>query len=78
MATGAAYAAIPAVLKVTRGVNEVITTIMLNSIAIALAAWLVRGPRSAPNLPDNTNPTHRAAADSGRMPASPGSSTCSG
>jgi len=68
MLAGAAYAAIPAVLKVTRGVNEVITTIMLNSIAIALAAWLVRGPAVRPALPDNTNPSTEPLADSGRMP----------
>ena len=30
---GGAYAAIPGVLKVTRGVNEVVSTIMLNFIA---------------------------------------------
>jgi simple sugar transport system permease protein len=41
MAVGAAYAGIAGVLKVTRGVNEVISTIMLNSIAIAgLIAFL--------------------------------------
>ncbi|WP_214320817.1 ABC transporter permease [Nonomuraea sediminis] len=44
MVVGGAYAFIPAVLKVTRGVNEVISTIMLNYIAISLAAYLVRGP----------------------------------
>jgi ABC-type uncharacterized transport system permease subunit len=38
---GAAYAAIPAVLKVTRGVSEVITTIMLNSIVAGIIAFLV-------------------------------------
>ncbi|MFI9589478.1 ABC transporter permease [Nonomuraea sp. NPDC052265] len=41
---GGAYALIPAVMKVTRGVNEVISTIMLNYIAISLASYLVRGP----------------------------------
>jgi general nucleoside transport system permease protein len=41
---GGLYALIPAVMKVTRGVNEVIATIMLNYIAINLAAYLVRGP----------------------------------
>lgn len=40
MLTGGAWAAIAGVLKVTRGVNEVISTIMLNYIAIAVAAWL--------------------------------------
>jgi simple sugar transport system permease protein len=41
MAVGAAYAGIAGVLKVTRGVNEVISTIMLNAIAVSgLIAWL--------------------------------------
>jgi ABC-type uncharacterized transport system permease subunit len=39
---GAAWAAIAAVLKVTRGVSEVISTIMLNAIAISLTAYLLR------------------------------------
>lgn len=43
-AVGGLYALIPAVMKVTRGVNEVISTIMLNYIAISLTAFLVRGP----------------------------------
>jgi simple sugar transport system permease protein len=68
MLAGAAYAAIPAVLKVTRGVNEVITTIMLNSIAIALTAWLVRGPAVRADLPENTNPSTEPLPDSARMP----------
>jgi ABC-type uncharacterized transport system permease subunit len=68
MLAGAAYAAIPAVLKVTRGVNEVITTIMLNSIAIALTAWLVRGPAVRTDLPENTNPSTEPLPESARMP----------
>jgi simple sugar transport system permease protein len=39
---GAAWAAIPAILKVTRGVNEVISTIMMNGLAIGLSAYLIR------------------------------------
>ncbi len=43
MTVGAAYSGVAGVLKVTRGVNEVISTIMLNVIAISgLVAWLVR------------------------------------
>ncbi|MFC0114840.1 ABC transporter permease [Kibdelosporangium aridum] len=38
---GALYALIPALLKVYRGVSEVISTIMLNAIAIGLIAYLV-------------------------------------
>lgn len=65
---GAAYAAVPAVLKVTRGVNEVITTIMLNSIAVALAGYLVSGPFVRSDLPSNTNPTTESLPQSGRLP----------
>lgn len=46
MIGGAMWAAIPAVLKVTRGVHEVITTIMFNSIAIFLLNFLVNRPFS--------------------------------
>ncbi|RBQ16609.1 ABC transporter permease [Spongiactinospora rosea] len=46
MAAGGLYALVPALLKVYRGVNEVISTIMLNFVAIGLAAYLVRGPFS--------------------------------
>ncbi|TKV58826.1 ABC transporter permease [Nakamurella flava] len=41
MAVGAAWAGIAAFLKVTRGVSEVISTIMLNAIATFLIAWLL-------------------------------------
>jgi general nucleoside transport system permease protein len=40
-AVGAAWAAIPGVLKVTRGVNEVVATIMLNFIAVGVTAYLL-------------------------------------
>lgn len=40
--TGAVWAGIPGVLKITRGVNEVISTIMLNAIAIGfLVSYLL-------------------------------------
>ncbi len=38
MSVGAAWAAVPAILKVTRGVNEVIATIMLNAIGVSFVA----------------------------------------
>jgi len=41
VSVGAAYAAIPGVLKVTRNVNEVISTIMLNYIATGISAFLI-------------------------------------
>lgn len=44
MLAGVAWASIAATLKATRGVHEVISTIMLNSIATAVVAWLLTGP----------------------------------
>ena len=44
MAVGAIWAGIVAVLKVTRGVSEVISSIMLNFIALGLASYLLTGP----------------------------------
>ena len=41
MVVGAAWAGIAGVLKVTRGVSEVISTIMLNAIAITLIGYLL-------------------------------------
>jgi simple sugar transport system permease protein len=59
-AAGAAWAGIAAVLRRRFGVLEVISTLMLNFIAIALVSWLVRGPlqeptgiyAQSPTLPD--------------------------
>ena len=44
MAVGGFYAFIPGVLKVKVKVNEVITTIMLNTIAAYLCQYLAKGP----------------------------------
>jgi len=41
---GAAWAWIPAWMKVRLGVSEVITTLLLNFVAIDLTAWMVHGP----------------------------------
>lgn len=45
---GGFYAWIPAVLKVRLGVSEVITTIMLNTVAIKICTYLVNGPWVSP------------------------------
>jgi simple sugar transport system permease protein len=44
MAVAAIWAGLVALLKVTRGVNEVISSIMLNFIALGLASYLLTGP----------------------------------
>ena len=41
---GGLYAAIPGVLKAYAGANEIITTIMLNFIAVGVVGFLVEGP----------------------------------
>ncbi|MGW8765705.1 ABC transporter permease [Streptomyces sp. NPDC055815] len=41
IATGAIWAGIAGVLKTTRGVSEVVSTIMLNAITTSLVAWLI-------------------------------------
>lgn len=41
---GTAWAAIPAVMKMKLGVGEVITTILMNFVALNLARFLVQGP----------------------------------
>ncbi len=42
IAAGAAWAAIAGLLKVTRGVSEVVSTIMMNFIAVSLTAYFLR------------------------------------
>ncbi len=50
MLAGAGYGAIAGWLKATRGVNEVITTIMQNYIIVFVMHWLLQnGPMTAPN-----------------------------
>jgi simple sugar transport system permease protein len=58
MAAGAAWAGIAALLRVTRGVSEVIGTIMLNAIAVSLTAYLLRqvGSRRGQTIVTDTIP----------------------
>jgi len=46
MLGGALWALIPALLKVRRGIHEVITTILFNNIAVALVTYFVNNPFS--------------------------------
>jgi simple sugar transport system permease protein len=45
---GMAYGFIPGALKAYTGAHEVVTTIMLNYVAIQLIAWAITGPLLAP------------------------------
>jgi ABC-type uncharacterized transport system permease subunit len=57
MLVGAAWAGLAGLLKVGRGVSEVIATIMLNSIATAIIGYLLQPGRLA-HLDANTNSVH--------------------
>jgi simple sugar transport system permease protein len=59
MIGGAMWAAIPAILKVKRGVHEVITTIMFNNIAILLVNYLVNNPFSGIQTGESLEPQTR-------------------
>lgn len=47
---GALWAVVPALLKVRYGLHEIITTIMMNYVAILLTGWLVKGPFRDPTV----------------------------
>ncbi|WP_254272825.1 ABC transporter permease [Haloarcula marina] len=53
---GGAYGAIPGALKAYAEANEVITTIMLNFVAVLVARYLVTGPFNDPNSQANQTP----------------------
>jgi ABC-type uncharacterized transport system permease subunit len=55
MLVGALWAGIAGFLKVTRGVSEVISTIMLNAIATALVAYLLSPGRLATSVAGSNN-----------------------
>jgi simple sugar transport system permease protein len=67
---GGLWAAVPAVLKVTRGVSEVISTIMLNFIATGIIAYLLNPGRLAVQLGPNNIGT-KTISSSGRIPGTP-------
>jgi general nucleoside transport system permease protein len=50
-AAGAAWGFIPGFLKAISGAHEVVTTIMLNYVAVAVIAWAVSGPLDQPGSP---------------------------
>jgi len=55
MLAGAAWALIAAVLKVRRGVSEIISTIMLNYIATGIVAYMLQPGRLAEVVPGSNN-----------------------
>ncbi len=68
---GAAWASIAAVLKVWRGVSEVISTIMLNAVATALGAFLLNPKRLAVSVTGSNNIGTKPIGASGQVPGIP-------
>jgi simple sugar transport system permease protein len=59
---GGAWGFIPGILKATSGAHEVVTTIMLNFVALATLSWLVAGPLRLPRSPQPVTNTVGDAA----------------
>ena len=59
---GGLWALLPAYLRVTRGVNEVITTLLMNYIAIHGVGYVVHGPMMEPGAPYPYSPVLRESA----------------
>ncbi|MGD1860110.1 MAG: ABC transporter permease [Leptolyngbyaceae cyanobacterium] len=62
---GAVWGAIAGYLKVARGLNEVLTTLLLNYVAQYLISYMVNGPLKAAGAP---SPFSELVADSARLP----------
>ena len=52
---GLVYASIPGILKVKTGAHEVVTTIMMNGIAISIVAYALNGPLKFKDAPPGQN-----------------------
>ncbi len=62
---GAAWAALPALMKIRLGTSEVITTLLMNFVALYLAAFIVHGPLREPR---GVFPQTEAIAEAFRLP----------
>jgi len=69
MAGGAAWMALPVLLKLRFGVLEVISTLLLNFVAEALVSWMVQGPMQEPG---GIYPQSAPIAEAARLPMLPG------
>lgn len=65
---GIAWGVVPAALKVRYGLNEIITTIMMNYVAVYLTSWLVKGPFRDPSV---VAPQMPLIPEAFRLPALP-------
>jgi len=67
MCVGAMWAGVAAILRVSRGVSEVISTIMLNAIATSVVAYLLHTDRLAVPIAGSNNIGTKPIAESGRI-----------
>ena len=69
MGGGLLWALVPGILRVRWGLNEIITTLMMNYVALNVTSWLVKGPVKDPDVvPPQTVLIPREM----RLPAIPG------
>ncbi|MFF8830456.1 ABC transporter permease [Streptomyces sp. NPDC015131] len=68
MFVGAFWAGIAGILKTTRGVSEVVSTIMLNAIATSLIAWLILPANLGVQAAGSNDLTTGEIAESGWVP----------
>ena len=66
---GALWAIIPALLMVKFSLNEIITTLMMNYVAVNVCAWLVKGPFKDP---ERVAPQTKQIPLDDRLPFIPG------
>jgi simple sugar transport system permease protein len=71
MLVGALWAGIAGLLRTTRGVSEVISTIMLNFIATGIVAYLLSPDRLAEPIAGSNNIGTRPIPESGHIPGIP-------
>ena len=71
IAVGWGWAAVAGLLYVRRGVNVVISTIMLNAVATGIIAYLLSPLRLAQQAAGSNNVTTATIPESGRLPAIP-------
>lgn len=69
MAGGLLWAVVPGVLRVRWGLNEIITTLMMNYVALNVTSWLVKGPVKDPDV---VPPQTRLIPREMRLPDIPG------
>jgi ABC-type uncharacterized transport system permease subunit len=71
MAGGLLWALVPGILRVRWGLNEIITTLMMNYVALNVTSWLVKGPVKDPDV---VPPQTRLIPQELRLPDIPGTS----